>query len=47
MMLCVGLGRVEMGAGMELLREGLEGLNNLARRLDATFAANVMGILEV
>ena len=47
MMLCVGLGRVEMGAGMELLREELEGLNAQARELEATIAANVAGILGV
>jgi hypothetical protein len=47
MMLFVGLGRVEMGAGMELLREGLEGLNSQARELEATIVVNVSGISEV
>jgi hypothetical protein len=46
MMLCVGLGRVEMGAWVELLRDGLEGLNAQARELEATIATNVAGILE-
>ena len=46
MMLCVGLGRVEMGAWMEKLQEGLEGLNAQARELEAAVAANVVGILE-
>lgn len=47
MMLCVGLGRVEMGAWMEKLQEGRQGLNALARQLEATITLNVAGILEV
>jgi hypothetical protein len=45
-MLFVGLGRVEMGAGMELLREGLEEIKAHAEELEAAIAANVAEILE-
>jgi hypothetical protein len=45
MMLFVGLGRIEMGSWRVWLKEDLEGLNAQARELEATFAANVAGIL--
>ena len=47
MRLFVALGRSEMGSLMNLWHEELEGLNSQARELEATIAANVVGILEV
>ena len=47
MRLFVALGRSEMGSLTNCWHEELAGLNAQARELEATIAANVVGILEV
>jgi hypothetical protein len=47
MRLFVALGRSEMGSLTNCWHEELAGLNAQARELEATIAANVVGILEM
>ncbi len=46
MMLCVGLGRIEMGSWRVWWQEELEGLNAQARELEAKISLNMAGILN-